>query len=105
MQVLINLLKNSLAAIDTQGKIELGAQQLECNLVVWIKDNGIGISTEQQNNMFDPFVTNKKQGTGLGLAVSHQIVEQHHAYFSVLSEHDKGCLIEIVFPNKGEKNE
>lgn len=98
LQVLINLIKNSMEVTLADGCVELGAVDNGTNLRLWVQDTGRGMSEEEKERMFDPFFTTKKTGTGLGLAVTHQIIEQHHGYFEVISAPKKGTRIDIVFP-------
>lgn len=99
LQVLINLIKNSMEVTLADGCVELGAIVDGDNLRLWVQDTGRGMSADEKDRMFDPFFTTKKTGTGLGLAVTHQIIEQHHGYFEVTSAPRKGTRIDIVFPN------
>ncbi len=64
---------------------------------------GEGMTELTQSKMFDPFFSASKGGTGIGLAVCHQIVEQHHGYFEVTSEVGQGTTVTIVLPQM-EKN-
>lgn len=98
LQVILNLLKNSINATPPGGKISLEIYQLDRSCQIRIKDSGIGMTEEVQNKMFDPFFTDKKDGTGLGLAVCHRIVEEHHGYLEVTSEIGIGTSIIIVLP-------
>ncbi|MEN8258720.1 MAG: ATP-binding protein [Thermodesulfobacteriota bacterium] len=99
LQVLINLLKNSMAVTPAGDSIELGASQKGDGVRIWIEDTGPGMNDEELEKMFDPFFTTKKSGTGLGLAVSHQIIDQHHGSFEVVSAPEKGTRIDILFPS------
>jgi signal transduction histidine kinase len=75
-QVLINLLKNALEAVQGRGAVEVGWRLLETGMVeVWVRDDGPGIPTSA--NLFVPFFTTKPGGTGIGLALSRQIAESH----------------------------
>ena len=65
---------------------------------VSISDTGHGISKENIPHVFDPFFTTKSQGTGLGLAVAHSIIEEHHAIVVTESEIDVGTTFHITFP-------
>ncbi|MDA3786760.1 MAG: ATP-binding protein [Deltaproteobacteria bacterium] len=98
LQVLINLLKNSMAATPAEGAVELGACREKGGVRIWVQDSGTGMSEEEQEKMFDPFFTTKKSGTGLGLAVSHQIIEQHQGRFEVISAPARGTRIDILLP-------
>ena len=100
MQALLNLLKNSIQATPEGGEISLdiSCDEQACRLSV--SDTGVGMSKEAQNKMFDPFFTTRKTGTGLGLSVSHRIVERHNGYFEINSAVNKGTTITIVLPHK-----
>ncbi|MCB2181296.1 MAG: PAS domain-containing protein [Desulfobulbaceae bacterium] len=99
LQVLLNLIKNSIAATPEDGKISVTASQSNKTLYLQIEDSGKGMTPEEQERMFDPFYTTKKTGTGLGLALSHQIVEQHHGNIEVKSSPGHGTTITIVLPD------
>lgn len=98
LQVLLNLLKNAIHASSAGGKVILEAWQDAQAVRLRVRDNGRGMDKEEQERMFDPFFTTGKKGTGLGLAVSHQIIEQHDGYFEVQTEPDKGTAITIILP-------
>jgi two-component system sensor histidine kinase HydH len=104
-QVLLNLLQNSLAATPENGVIELGVQQDEEGAHFWVRDSGNGLSAEEQSQMFDPFFTTKKDGTGLGLAVVQQIVEQHKGSINVESEAGQGSRISVILPQEDDSND
>jgi signal transduction histidine kinase len=67
---------------------------------VRIRDNGPGIAPEIQDKIFDPFFTTKPvgQGTGMGLAISYQIVEKHHGKIEVISELGQGAEFVVTLP-------
>jgi two-component system sensor histidine kinase HydH len=101
-QVLLNLLQNSLAATDAGGCIVLGGH-LAKDIRLWVRDTGKGLSSEEQARIFDPFYTTRKGGTGLGLAVVQQIVEQHHGHIEVDSQPGQGTCITIILPQHKEQ--
>lgn len=87
--VLINLLKNSKEALAGREdpKIEMIAKRDENQRVLLeVKDNGPGIIPEAQDKIFIPFYSTKKEGSGIGLALSRQIMQLHHGFLSVRSE-------------------
>ena len=98
LQVLLNLLKNSINATPAGGEVTLGAWQDDQTVRIQVRDNGRGMGMEEKERMFDPFFTTRKKGTGLGLAVSHQIIEQHDGRFEVRTAPDKGTTITIILP-------
>ncbi|MEE4242476.1 MAG: ATP-binding protein [Desulfopila sp.] len=100
LQVLMNLLKNSIRATPPGGSIVLECTKEAQSVVITVADNGSGMTEEVRERMFDPFFTTTGSGTGLGLAVSHQIIEQHGGTFEVRTELDKGTTIRIHLPQK-----
>jgi len=102
LQVILNLLKNSISATPAGGKISLEFSQSDLDGRIHIKDSGKGMAEEVQNKMFDPFFTNKNDGTGLGLTICHRIIEQHQGYFEVTSRTGVGTSVIIVLPREEE---
>jgi len=98
--VLINLIKNSKEALtDTDGaKIDLIARMDENQKVtIDVKDNGPGIIPEALERIFIPFYTTKKSGSGIGLALSKQIMQLHHGTLSVKSEPELFTIFTLKF--------
>jgi len=87
-QVFLNLLNNSRQAIEKNGKITISTFNLENDIRISIKDNGIGIPEHLMNKIFEPFYTTKEigEGTGLGLSISYGIIEKHKGKINVKSE-------------------
>ncbi len=100
LQVLLNLLKNSINAGPNGATIELSCHDDGNNIRITVADNGKGMNQTEQSRMFDPFFTTRTAGTGLGLAVSHQIVEQHDGHFEITSQPGKGTSITIILPKQ-----
>ena len=97
-QVVLNLLHNALDASQPGGRVTLGGAADHDGVRLWIDDEGHGMTPEDKARMFDPFFSTKKTGTGLGLAVVHQIVRQHHGRIEVDSAPERGTRVEIIFP-------
>ncbi|MGZ8185449.1 MAG: ATP-binding protein [Methylobacter sp.] len=80
-QVLHNMIKNALEAIDAKGQIEINLHRVQKNSTDFIEialyDNGPGIKEQQIEQIFEPYVTTKTKGTGLGLAIVKKIIEEH----------------------------
>jgi two-component system NtrC family sensor kinase len=99
-QSLINLTLNAIEATDPGGKITLttqfdsGSDAIEIS----VRDNGIGIQPENMDKIFDPFFTTTEGGTGLGLAVTHGIIEQHGGTIHVESTPGQGTCFTIRLP-------
>ena len=108
-QVIINLIENACQALGNKNKkiiISSFFKKTTGHVVVKIKDEGQGIHPEILNRIMEPFFTTKKRkgGTGLGLAVSSQIIELHNGKIEVLSTIDKGSTFKIFLPIQSEKN-
>jgi len=100
LQVLLNLLKNSISVTENGGKIILAAHKKNNDICIEVSDTGHGMTDEEQEKLFDPFFSTRKDGTGLGLAVSHQIIEQHHGRIEVESTPGKGTTMKIILPGE-----
>ena len=81
-QVLLNLLRNAIESMKAGGVLTVETQYNSDNrtMCLRIQDTGRGIPPDVVSRLFDPFYTTKQKGTGLGLAVSQQIIEQHYGY-------------------------
>ena len=97
-EVILNILRNSIEAIEKEGEIEIGVKRFGNNAILWCKDNGKGIKEEYLHSIFEPFFSTKKGGSGLGLAIVHKIVEEHGGKIEVESEYEKGTIFRIYLP-------
>lgn len=106
-QVLLNLLTNALKFSPSESKVEINASKNKSYAIVTVKDNGIGISKEEQILIFDKSyqVQNKSSdGLGLGLYISKEIIKKHHGKIWVTSEEDQGSTFSFTLPLKKELN-
>ncbi len=97
-QVLLNLVKNALEAVDSGGRVTLSSGTEDRQVWFAVEDNGGGMPPEVLEKIFNPFFTTKEKGTGLGLAVIHKIVADHHGEVSVNSRPDQGTTIRVNLP-------
>lgn len=113
-QVLMNLCVNAAQALGkNSGEVTVGVDNVSLPrqggqdrlppgdyVRLWVRDNGPGMTEEVRQKAFEPYFTTKGQseGTGLGLAVVHGIVQNHGGAIMVHSEPGQGCLFEILFP-------
>lgn len=97
-QVLINLIRNAIDAVAEQSspqiKIQVLNQQSKIT-VIQIEDNGSGIDEDKIDKVFIPFFTTKKSGSGIGLALSKQIIQMHGGQISIISHVGVGTTVEI----------
>lgn len=97
-QVLLNLLLNSIQAIEGKGVIDVAIEQNGDNAVIMVADNGRGIPPVHLPNIFRPFYTTKGNGTGLGLSLARRIVEEHRGRIEVTSSVGKGTKFVVTLP-------
>jgi signal transduction histidine kinase len=97
-QVLENLVRNGVEAIQGPGLVRIETEVIDKFLVIRVKDNGSGIPADAQARMFQPFFTTKPHGTGLGLATSQQIVFEHNGHLGVDSQPGAGSTFTILLP-------
>lgn len=99
-QSLLNLLRNAADAVEEVGggTIGLSARSAGGMLEVRVRDEGTGISEELQEKLFEPFFSTKDGGTGLGLALTHQIVREHGGDIRVESEPGHGATFLLTLP-------
>jgi len=100
-QVLLNLTKNAMEAVETGGHLSLGTLRKQNRAEITIADDGCGISEEDRDKIFSPFFTGKEKGSGLGLSVSKGIVEQHpDSSLTFESQKGKGTVFTLSMPLK-----
>lgn len=99
-QAILNLMINAYQAMDktAAAKLEVETQDQGEFVVLLVRDNGCGIKKENLHRIFEPFHTTKPQGTGLGLAVTHKILQAHKARVFVDSVVGEGTKFLIEFP-------
>lgn len=98
-QILINLIKNAIEALGNKkdGTIKLKAFYGENDILIQVEDNGSGISEDIIENIFVPFYTTKENGSGIGLSLSKQIMQNHNGTISVNSATDNGAEFTLKF--------
>lgn len=102
-QVIINLIKNALAALENteSPKIKLRAKLAEQGVVIEVRDNGEGIDDELLPQIFIPFFTTRKNGSGIGLSLSKNIMKLHHGDLRVRSKVGEGTVFSLCFCDQG----
>jgi hypothetical protein len=99
-QVLINLLSNAVEAVSQRDRprIELKTRRANDHALLVVTDNGSGMDERTRRNVFAPFFTTKKDGVGLGMAISRRIVQEHDGQISVSSERGQGTAMRVSLP-------
>jgi signal transduction histidine kinase len=107
-QVFLNVLLNAIQATPENGRIMVKTRAFtkpggESYAQIEFADTGCGIPGEHLEEIFNPFFTTKSTGSGLGLSISHQIVQDHRGYIDVESQLDKGSSFFINLPVKQDR--
>jgi two-component system nitrogen regulation sensor histidine kinase NtrY len=99
-RVLINLIKNSLAAVGREGEIRIQTSYDPKLQIVRLEvsDNGSGILDEDKGKLFEPYYSTRKSGTGLGLTIVNTIIADHYGYIRVKDNVPKGTTFLIELP-------
>jgi len=97
-QVIINVLKNSYEAIEEKGRIELSTNIYKKYIDIIIDDNGIGMDKETLDKITEMFYSTKSNGTGIGVALSNEIIKAHNGELIYSSELNKGTKVTIRLP-------
>ncbi|MEB2264021.1 ATP-binding protein [Priestia megaterium] len=98
-QVLLNIMKNGIEAMRAGGTLRVGLYKREGQVHIQIEDTGIGMTSEQVNRLGTAFYSLKEKGTGIGLMVSYQLVEQMNGRIEVESIPGKGSTFTLIFPS------
>lgn len=97
---LLNLIKNAREAMPRGGRMEVRWEGNESTARLTVRDNGVGITKENLTQIFEPFYSTKKSGTGLGLAMVKGIMTQHEGTAEISSEEGVGTSVSLVWPRR-----
>jgi len=100
-QILINLIENARQAIDQNGTIQIESRRTRSRHPGWeiiIRDNGKGMDEETLSKIFNPFYSTRAAGSGLGMTITKQLVEQMKGNIKVHSQPNQGTTVSIYFP-------
>lgn len=97
-QVFLNLLLNAIQSMEHGGMLTVSAGIKDGFVEIAVTDTGCGIGAENIDRVLDPYFTTKPEGTGLGLAMSAKIVEEHGGSIQILSGEGKGCSVKVQIP-------
>jgi len=99
-QAMLNLLLNAIQAMPEGGQLTLKGQNSKDGqwIHLSIEDSGMGISPEDIDKLFDPFFSTKEGGIGLGLSITHRIIDQHHGKIEVENAPEKGTIFTVWLP-------
>ena len=103
MEVFVNLIKNALESISDDGYVRITCESDSRAVKINIEDNGCGIEADKLVCIFQPFVTTKQNGTGLGLSVVKRIVEAHGGHITVCSAPGQGSVFTVSLPKSDDR--
>ncbi len=99
-QVLFNVLKNALQAMEDGGILKIETQQSDRFVSVLVEDNGPGIDPEKLGAIYEPYHTTKAEGTGLGMMIVQRIMRDHGGEIEINSEPGRGTRLTLRFPRE-----
>jgi signal transduction histidine kinase len=97
-QVLLNLLINASDAMPEGGAVAISAQANKTFVEILFQDTGPGVPAQMRTTIFEPFISTKEGGTGLGLSVSYGIISAHGGTLELLPDHKPGACFRITLP-------
>ena len=106
-QVLVNLIRNAKEAIDASERREIviSTSSSGIDIRVDIADTGIGLSEKVKSGLFEPFMTTKANGMGVGLSISRAIIEAHHGRIWAESNPEGGAIFGFTLPLASHSSE
>ena len=106
-QVMLNLMLNAFSAMSGTGldgarRLVVRTRSIDAsNVLIEVQDNGAGIVADKLESIFDPFVTSKPEGLGMGLSICRSIVERHGGTISAANNPDRGATFSVTLPVTG----
>ena len=103
-QVILNLMLNAFSAMSGNGldgarRLTVRTNALDAaNVLVEVQDSGTGIAADKLESIFDPFITSKPEGLGMGLSICRSIIERHGGTISAANNPDRGATLSITLP-------
>lgn len=99
-QAIVNIVKNGYEAMENSGTVTIRVFYKDEFIHIAISDQGGGLDPALEDNIFEPFITSKTGGSGLGLVITRQIIESHHGSLTCDSRPGDGCTFTITLPLK-----
>ncbi len=98
--MVLNLFLNAVEVMSPEGRLTVQTYglPLQNEVLLTVKDTGPGIDPEILPRIFEPFITSKLTGTGLGLTITHDIIEQHHGRMEAKNDPQGGAIFNIWLP-------
>jgi two-component system, NtrC family, sensor histidine kinase HydH len=102
---LLNIILNAIEASPASSTITLRTEKRENQTACLCTDQGCGMTEEQIAQIFDPYVTHKPGGTGLGMSIVKRIIETHDGQIRVESKINQGTTVTFLFPHTAKPTE
>jgi signal transduction histidine kinase len=100
-----NIILNAIESMPKGGALDVEIVPEDDNLVINVRDSGVGIPSENLRSIFDPFFTSKMRGSGMGLTTAHRIISNHAGEISVVSRLGQGTEVRVRLPFIAPKQE
>jgi signal transduction histidine kinase len=97
-QVFFNIILNAMDAMPEGGDIFIESTRYDGQVEIIFEDTGPGVPAESSEQIFEPFMSTRENGTGLGLSVSYNIVDAHQGSLDLLTDRDRGACFRIRLP-------
>lgn len=97
-QAIMNLIKNAISAMPDGGMLRVSTQTRGDQVLLRISDNGLGMTAEVRDKIFEPYFTTKDFGSGIGLTLVYKVVKEHMGDISVISKEGHGTTFTITLP-------
>ena len=97
-QAILNIIKNAISAMPDGGMLRVSTQQRGDQALLRISDNGIGMSEEVRDKIFEPYFTTRDFGSGIGLTLVYKVVKEHMGDIAVISKEGHGTTFTITLP-------
>jgi len=97
-QVLLNIFLNAVQAMPDRGTLDVRSRLENERVIVEVADTGVGVGEADLNRIFDPFFSTKPTGTGMGLSISYQLVENHGGLLSARANPERGMTFCVELP-------
>ena len=105
-QVVLNLCLNAVQAMPGGGTLTVGSRASALDgqpgVELWVEDTGPGVPEDMRHQIFEPFITTKAEGSGLGLAVSRAIIERHKGRIWLATEPGRGTTFCVWLPTTSD---
>ncbi|AOY74808.1 two-component system sensor histidine kinase NtrB [Clostridium formicaceticum] len=97
-QAFVNIILNGIQAMEEGGDLKIAVGSYNQWAIVTFRDEGKGIEKEVLDKIFNPFFTTKESGSGLGLSITHRIIEEHQGKIEVSSKLEEGTEVKVLLP-------